>query len=135
MPLYYFDFRDGTGLLRDDEGFEHPDIDAAEREAMEVAAGIGRDRFPQGDRSITVEVRDERASALRRRRSLCTSRGGTDPSIPLVQYEFISGRFYFGTFSHRCGNSGTEGTFSPGRSAEAVHGTECCILSEKGCRG
>ena len=59
MPLYYFDFRDSTGLLRDEEGFEHPDIDAAEREAMEVAAGIGRDRFPQGDRSIIVEVRDE----------------------------------------------------------------------------
>ena len=35
-----------------------------EREAMEVAAGIGRDRFPQGDRSITVEVRDEQGQRV-----------------------------------------------------------------------
>ena len=64
MPLYYFDFRDGTGLLRSDEGFEHPDIESAEREAMEVAAGIGRDRFPQGDQSITVEVKDGRGKRV-----------------------------------------------------------------------
>ena len=44
----------------DEEGLELPNLDAAEREAAEAAAEIGRDRLPRGDsRDVTVEVRIE----------------------------------------------------------------------------
>jgi hypothetical protein len=60
MPLFYFEVREGSRFVPDDEGMEFPDIDAAEREAAEAAAGIGRDRLPKGDaREITIEVLNE----------------------------------------------------------------------------
>ena len=60
MPRFYFDVREGTRFLPDNEGLKFPDLDAAEREAAEAAAGIGRDRLPKGDaREVTVEVLNE----------------------------------------------------------------------------
>jgi hypothetical protein len=59
MPRYFFDIRGGTRFVADDEGLEFPSLDAAEREAAESAATIGRDLLPKGvARSITVEVRN-----------------------------------------------------------------------------
>ncbi len=48
MPLFFFDVREGNAFLTDDERLEHPDVDAAEREAAQSAAAIGRDRLPSG---------------------------------------------------------------------------------------
>ena len=48
MPRFYFDVREGARFLPDDEGVEFPDFDAAEREAAEAAASIGRDLLPRG---------------------------------------------------------------------------------------
>ena len=60
MPRFYFDVREGARFLPDDEGLEFPDFDAAEREAAEAAASIGRDLLPRGDaREVTIEVRNE----------------------------------------------------------------------------
>ena len=60
MPRFYFDLREGSLFLPDDEGLEFPGLDEAEREAAEAAAEIGRDRLPKGDaRDITIEVRNE----------------------------------------------------------------------------
>ena len=60
MPRFYFDSREGTTFVPDDEGLEFPDLDAVEREAAEAAAAIGRDRLPRGDaREIVIEVRNE----------------------------------------------------------------------------
>jgi hypothetical protein len=60
MPLFYFDVREGVRFAEDDTGLEFPDLDAAEREAAEAAASIGRDLLPKGTaRSITVEVRNQ----------------------------------------------------------------------------
>lgn len=65
MPLFYFDTREGPKFTPDDEGLEFPDLDAAEREAAEAAAEMGRDRLPKGDaRDITVEVRNERGQRV-----------------------------------------------------------------------
>ncbi len=51
MPRFYFDSREGSRFIPDDEGLEFPDLDAAE---------MGRDRLPTGDtRDITIEVRNE----------------------------------------------------------------------------
>ena len=60
MPRFYFDFRDEAMFVPDEEGQELDSLDAAEREAAQVAAEIGRDRLPRGDsRRVTVEVRNE----------------------------------------------------------------------------
>jgi hypothetical protein len=60
MPRYYFDVCDGTRFSPDDEGLEFDSLDAAEYEAACMAAEIGRDRLPQGDRrEVTVEVNNE----------------------------------------------------------------------------
>jgi hypothetical protein len=60
MPRFYFEIREGTRFVPEDEGLEFPDLAAAEREAAEAAAGIGRDRLPKGDaREISVEVLNE----------------------------------------------------------------------------
>ncbi|HEY8566293.1 MAG TPA: hypothetical protein VIL65_12390 [Beijerinckiaceae bacterium] len=60
MPLFYFDVREGVRFVCDEDGLEFPDLDAAEREAAEAAAAIGRDLLPKGTaRSITVEVRNQ----------------------------------------------------------------------------
>jgi hypothetical protein len=60
MPMFYFDVREGATFVADDIGIEFPDLDAAEREAAESAASMGRDRLPKGEaREITVEVKNE----------------------------------------------------------------------------
>ena len=60
MPRFYFDVREGTTFVPDEEGMEFESLDAAEREAAETAAEIGRELLPKGDaRDITVEVRNE----------------------------------------------------------------------------
>jgi hypothetical protein len=60
MPSFYFDVREGDRFIPDDEGMKLPDLDAAEREAAEAAASIGRERLPKREaRDVTIEVRDE----------------------------------------------------------------------------
>jgi hypothetical protein len=60
MSRFYFDVREGSRFAPDDEGFDYPDLDAAERMAAETAASIGRDLLPKGDvQDVTIEVRDE----------------------------------------------------------------------------
>ena len=60
VPRFYFDIREGTRFIPDNEGLEFDSLDAAEREAAEAAAQIGRDKLPKGGtRDITIEVRNE----------------------------------------------------------------------------
>jgi hypothetical protein len=60
MPRFYFDMREGTRFIPDEDGLEFESLDAAEHEAACTAAEIGRDRLPTSDsREITVEVRNE----------------------------------------------------------------------------
>jgi hypothetical protein len=60
MPRFYFDMREGTRFVPDEEGLEFDSREAAEREAAAAAAEIGRDRLPKSDnREVTVEVRNE----------------------------------------------------------------------------
>jgi hypothetical protein len=52
--------REGTRFIPDNEGLEFDSFEAAEREAAEAAAEIGRDRLPKGDaRAVTVELKNE----------------------------------------------------------------------------
>ncbi len=60
MPLFHFDLREGQRFIPDKEGIDCPDLDAAEREAAEVAADFGRDLLPGGKtRAVSIEVRNE----------------------------------------------------------------------------
>jgi hypothetical protein len=60
MPRFYFDVREGCRFVSDEEGLEFPNIDAAEREAAEAAAAIGREFLPKGSAcSVTLEVRNQ----------------------------------------------------------------------------
>ena len=72
--------------MPDDEGMEFPDIDAAEREAAEAAAGIGRDRLPKGDaREITIEVLNEhRQRIITVTVSMTVDRGDPSPLAPVA---------------------------------------------------
>jgi hypothetical protein len=42
MTRYYFDLRDRDGFILDDEGFDLPDIEAVQREAVLSLADHGR---------------------------------------------------------------------------------------------
>jgi hypothetical protein len=65
MPRFYFDLREGAIFAPDDEGQELADIGAAEREAAETAAEIGRDLLPRGThRSVIIEVRNEHSQRV-----------------------------------------------------------------------
>ena len=84
MPRYYFDVREGPRLIPDLEGLEFDDLDAAEREAAEAAAAMGRDPLPKsGAREVTVEVRDEHGQRVRTVTvSMHVDRGAPPPIAP-----------------------------------------------------
>jgi hypothetical protein len=84
VSRFYFDVREGTRFIPDDEGLEFDSLEAAEREAATTAAEIGRDRLPKGDtREITVEVRNEhRQRVLTVKVSLEINRVDPEPLPP-----------------------------------------------------
>jgi hypothetical protein len=60
MPRFYFDIREGSRFVLEEEGIKFPDLDAAEQEAAIAAAEIARSRLARGDaRFVTIEVRNE----------------------------------------------------------------------------
>ena len=70
MPLFYFDYDDGDGAVRDQVGTELPDIEDALLEASHTMAELASDALP-GSRSriMGIVVRDE-LGATRLRLSL-----------------------------------------------------------------
>ena len=61
MAHYYFDVQNGKPLVRDDDGAEFDNLDAAVQAAARSAAEIGTSRLAKGDRSdVILVVRDER---------------------------------------------------------------------------
>lgn len=84
MPLFFFDVREGVRFVPDERGLELPDIGAAEQEAAEAAAEIGRDLLPRGTaRSVTVEVRNEDGKrVITATVALAVDRVHPDPTSP-----------------------------------------------------
>jgi hypothetical protein len=67
MAVYYFDLRDGDGLVVDKEGLELRDIDAAQDEAARTLAGFAWDaaRLRGGpSHQMAIEVRDAHGSVM-----------------------------------------------------------------------
>lgn len=65
MKRYYFDIRDGSQFIRDDEGVELPDIESARQEATAALSEITREwgrGTPQ--HRMAIEVRDDRGPIL-----------------------------------------------------------------------
>lgn len=64
MRRYFFDFRDGSGLVADEEGIEFPNLEAVQNEAARALTELARDELRKADGSgspyhIMVEVRDD----------------------------------------------------------------------------
>ena len=67
MPKYYFHYRTDDGVIRDDNGSELDDLEAAERRAAEIGKAIigralGEGDDPKAPRSI--EITDEGGAEL-----------------------------------------------------------------------
>lgn len=65
MKKYYFDIRDGSQSIRDDEGAELPNIESARREATTTLSEIARECVRGGrQHRMAVEVRDDHGPIL-----------------------------------------------------------------------
>jgi hypothetical protein len=59
MVRFYFDIREDSRFVPDNDGMELADLSAAEAQAVEQAALLGRYRLPAGKtQAVTIEVRD-----------------------------------------------------------------------------
>lgn len=61
MPKYYFHYRTEDALIRDDEGSEHPNIEAAEQTAAEMGRAIIEKVAGEGgemDAPRSIEITD-----------------------------------------------------------------------------
>ena len=67
MPRYFFDSRDNGTFIRDGEGLDLEDLDAARAEAARALADIARDVLPGATRrELAIEVSDHDREPLLR---------------------------------------------------------------------
>jgi hypothetical protein len=60
MPVFYFDYDDGRGAVRDHVGTELGDVDAALVEATQTMAELAADAIPGSRRrALSLTVRDQ----------------------------------------------------------------------------
>ena len=60
MPLFFFDFDDGSGIVHDTVGTILPDLEAAKLEVSHALAEIASDMVPEStSRKLSLRVRDE----------------------------------------------------------------------------
>lgn len=69
MPRFFIDLHDGSELIRDTEGFELPDGDAAREKVLRIVSRIAQDFLPDVERQDYVAgLRDESGRVLLRAR-------------------------------------------------------------------
>jgi hypothetical protein len=67
VPRYFFDTRDNSHFVRDEDGLELNGLDAARTEATRGLADLAKDVLPGAARGeLAVEVRDDTDRALLR---------------------------------------------------------------------
>ncbi|MCK1515092.1 hypothetical protein IVB22_21500 [Bradyrhizobium sp. 190] len=65
MKRYYFDVRDGSQFIHDDEGVELPNIESARQEATTALSEMAREWVRGGPQHrMAVEVRDDHGPIL-----------------------------------------------------------------------
>ncbi|MDA9391785.1 hypothetical protein WN73_14355 [Bradyrhizobium sp. CCBAU 45394] len=65
MRRYYFDIRDGSQFIRDDEGVELPHVEAAREEATTALSEMAREWVRnRPHHRMAVEVRDDHGPIL-----------------------------------------------------------------------
>ncbi len=65
MPRYFLDFQDGELWLKDEEGQEYEDLQAARDAAIAALPDIGREAPPpDGKRDFVAYVRDDSGAQL-----------------------------------------------------------------------
>lgn len=67
MPRYFFHYRTDDGIVRDIDGSEHPDLDAAERKAAELGRAILDRALSEGDDAQeprSIEITDTAGEEL-----------------------------------------------------------------------
>jgi hypothetical protein len=65
MPRYFLDFTDTGELLRDDEGMELVDLEAARMEALASLGEIAKDQLRDGDRrDFIIDIRERLTTPL-----------------------------------------------------------------------
>ena len=75
MPRYYFDVRDDSRVITDDEGVELADEEAATHAAAQALGEMARD-VPRGtvQRDLSIEVRNQKGVLLVARLMLAIAR-------------------------------------------------------------
>ncbi len=69
MPRYFIDLHDGAQPVRDDVGFDLPDLDAARGKVTRIMSAIVRDMLPDVERQDYVAcVRDVGGAVVYRAR-------------------------------------------------------------------
>lgn len=58
MTRFFFDFRENSSILRDDEGVELSDAKTAELEAVKAAAAVAEENVRKGCNSVVIDVRE-----------------------------------------------------------------------------
>ena len=59
MPRYFFNMRNGHGLVPDDEGTDLQDVEAAQQEAVRSIADLSKDlNLQEGQHRLSIEVTD-----------------------------------------------------------------------------
>ena len=65
MPRFYIDTSDQERFVRDQEGYEFADVQAAKNAAVDALPDMARDELPDGDnRTFTAVVRDDKDRTL-----------------------------------------------------------------------
>ena len=65
MPRFFIDTSDGDLSLRDDDGYDLPNVHAARDAAIDALPDMARDKLPDGERrAFTVVVRSEDGQPL-----------------------------------------------------------------------
>ena len=60
MPKYYIDTADGETFIRDEVGYDFPDLQAAKTAAVDALPDMAREELPDGDaRTFLAIVRGE----------------------------------------------------------------------------
>ena len=69
MPRYFIDLHDGANLVRDREGFDLPDLAAAQAQAVRMMTRIAQGLTdPQQRQDYVIAVRDEQGAVRLRLR-------------------------------------------------------------------